>query len=246
MKIRKNYFLLFFIFFISGCSVDYHITISDNTIDEFIQIDENINNIENNTLFVGNLSYKNSIDNLYTIPQPVYNDSDSNLYNETETIDGVQYYDKEMIFSENIYGININYNHEISNYVKANTINTCYNNVSVLQNGSNLILSTNRENICFERYSILDNINIYIKFDDEKYKVVDHNADSVNQNEYYWNINRNNYNNKSIVIELEELDNEREHQNAMLVLVGIIAIICVSAIIIFIVAKNQRASKNKI
>lgn len=246
MKIRKNYFLLFFIFLISGCSVDYHITISDNTIDEFIEIDENINNIENNTLFVGNLSYKNSIDNLYTIPQPVYNDSDSNPYDEMEIIDGVEYYDKEMISSESTYGIATNYKHKLSDYVKANTINTCYNNVSVLQNGSNIVLSTSRENICFDRYSILDDINIYLKFDDKEYKVIEHNADSVNGNEYHWNINRNNYKNKSIVIELEELVAEKEYQNAMLILTVIIAIICVLATVIFIVAKKQRISKNKI
>ena len=246
MKIRKNYFLLLLIFLVSGCSVDYHITISGNTINEFVKIEENINNIENNTLFVGNLPYKDSIDNLYTIPQPVYNDSDSNPYNEMEIIEGVAYYNKEMISSDSIYGININYNHEISNYIKANTINTCYNNVSVLENGSNIILSTSRENICFERYSILDNINIYIKFDDEKYKVINHNADNVNQNEYYWNINRNNYNNKSIVIELEELVAEKEYQDAMLILTVIISVICVLAIVIFVVAKKQRESKNKI
>lgn len=245
--IKKKIIILCLFFLITtGCSVDYELEIGKDNIKELIQFTENIENGNDTNISTGQLSYKDSIDNLYKIPQPVYKDANVNPYDETQVIEGVEYYNKNMILAENQYGIEANYNHLISRYAKTKIINECYKNVSVLENAGTITLSTSRNNICFEQYSNLDIINVTITVDDELYEVTTHNADQKEENKYHWNIDRTNYSDKSIVIELERKLAEKKSQNAMAVLIGFIVVISISLLIVLFVAKNKNKSKNKI
>ncbi len=244
---QKKYILLSLLFLITtGCSVEYNIEIDQDTIKELVQFTENINDNNSGISSTEELTYRSFIDTLYTIPKAVYIDANVNPYDEMQMVDGVEYYDKKMIASETEYGLIGTYNHSIERYAKAKTINQCYKNVSVLQNGDTLTLSTSRNNFCFEQYTNLDEISIRVKIDEELYSVSSHNADYVEKNEYRWDINKDNYNDKSVVIELQKRRSSKKAQNAMAILIGFIVVIIIGLLFIFSIARGKNRRKNEI
>lgn len=242
----KAYILILFIFLITGCTINYDLEITSDSINEIVQFNENIDIINNNILNSGILSYKNAVDNLYNLPQTVYVDADRNLYDVTQVLEGVDYYSKKMNITENSYNLEANFNHLINNYGKANTINKCYKNIAVLNKNDILTISTSRNNLCFEQYKNLDKISISVSVDEKEYKLVSSNADKIENGKYYWEINRQNYSDKSILIELEELEAVRKRQNAMYFLIGFIAIICIIIGIIYLIVRKRSEDTNKI
>ncbi len=246
MRINKNYFLILFIFLLSGCTVNYDIEISKSSIKEVIEFSESTSKENDNILYKGLLSYKNAIDSLNDFPQVVYIDSNEDLYDSTYEVEGVDYYDKEIILNSSTYGIKADFTHKLKDYNRSNTVNKCYKNISVLSGSGTLTLSTSRENLCFEQYKNLETININMTINPEDYAVISSNADEIVDNKYTWNINRQNYNNKSIVIELESLEKVRERQNAIYVLIGFVVIVSIIAVVVYLFIKNQSQRKNEI
>ena len=235
---KKRIMILISLFLVTtGCSVNYEVTLDDNLLSEVLKITENQDSLTSD--------YKDLIDNIYNLPQPVYTDADVNPYDETQIIEGVEYYQKNMISSQNEYGIEIKYNHSLNEYEKSNIINRFYKNVTVLRDGNNITLSTSRNNLCFDIYDNLEEINIIINFDAKKYEVITHNADQEEKGKYYWNINSSNYNNKSVVIELEEKEIKNNQYYAW-ALIGIITVIIVCLLIVCLIARKKNQSKNKI
>ncbi len=116
-------------------------------------------------------------------------------------------------------------------------IQTCYKNFSIVENENKdgVILSTSNKNLCFDTYDILEEIKIRLKTNHE---VENHNADEVVDGEYIWKINKNNYNNKSIQINLLNKTHKKFDfrllillGSAILVIVGIVGIIVMSVYI---------------
>lgn len=114
---------------------------------------------------------------------------------------------------------------------------TCYKNFSIVENEKKdgVILSTSNKNLCFETYDILEDITIRLKTNHE---VESHNADEVVDGEYIWKINKNNYNNKSIQMNLLNKTHKKTDfrllillGGAILVIVGIVGIITLSVYI---------------
>ena len=121
-----------------------------------------------------------------------------------------------------------------NSFKKMPGIATCYKNFSILENENQdgVILSTSNKNLCFDTYDILEEITVRLKTNHE---VESHNADEVVDGEYIWKINKNNYNNKSIQINLLNKTHKKFDfrllillGSAILVIVGIIGIIVMS------------------
>lgn len=245
MKI-KIYILILFVFFITGCTVNYDIEVTSDSIKELVQINENIDNINANVLNSGILSYKNAIDNIYDLPQNVYIDADRNLYDLTQELEGVDYYSKKFNITEENYGLEASFEHLINNYQKATTINKCYKNIAVLKKNDNLTISTSRNNLCFEQYKSLDKLNIIVTINEKEYAVISSNADKIEEGKYYWEINRENYSNKSILIELEALEEVRKKQNDMYFLIGFMVVVSIIILLVYLFIKRRSEDTNKI
>lgn len=246
---KKIYIIATLLLFVTtGCTVDYEIELNDDTIGEVVQFNENIGLVQNNILPTGILTYQAAIDDLYTIPQPVYIDANSNVYDEMQIIDGVSYYDKELINDGMNYGIKGSFLHPLSDYKKSKAINKCYANISVLENDNRVVLSTSRQFLCFTQYTNLDAVNVKIKIDSKTYTVKSHNADNVDNNIYTWNITKNNSNNKSVVIEVEKnrTNEKQEKNNNVNGLIVFIAFGSIVGLVAFIVARNRNKKTNTI
>ncbi len=180
----KKIFLLSLIFILTGCSIDYNLTLDEELATENIKI--------------------NSQD-FYTFPTPAYN----NVQGSSETdekIPGVEYYDMNF----NTDYSTASYKFPLNNFKSSRAVNTCYKalTLSKTSTGSRL-LNTSNYNYCFDAYPNLDEINVNITISDN-YTIINSNADSKNSNTHSWKINRDNYKSKYIQIEYKEKPKEEE------------------------------------
>ena len=124
-------------------------------------------------------------------------------------------------------------------------VNTCYDYFTVLRNNDEesgneqLIISTSAKNYCFEMYPNLESITVNLK---TNHKVVSHNADQVNDNNYVWNINKNNASQKTMQIILSEETVFTMNWGLIFVIGGVILGIG----LIYLVIKNKSINANKI
>lgn len=249
---KKIYIIIVLLLFgTTGCTVNYNISLSSDSIEESVQFSESTSLTENNILANGTLIYQAAIDDLYMIPQPVYIDANVNVYDETQVIEGVSYYNKELIDDNENYGIKADFLHALTDYKKSKIINKCYDHISVLENNNTVVLSTGRKFQCFSKYTNLDIVNVQITIDKEAYTVKSHNADIVVDNVYTWNITKENSNNKSVVIEAMRNSNVQqngtnEKNTSYNVLLFTVIIILSIGFLTFLIMNYKRKKTNTI
>ncbi len=234
---KKKLLIIFGIFLLTGCSAEYHIEINNRqVIVEGKLLESNTSKwdqtiIENEDEEIDHNQDPNyCMDNTCEIEDGEMNSSsltyreliDLKTINEETKIEGL----KKI---EDIHGLGISTKKEFTLSSKNSLkeipgLNTCYDHISIVENENQdgMILSTSTKNLCFEIYDILEEITIHLKTNHE---VKNHNADEVVNGEYTWKINKNNYDNKSIQINLLNKTHEKRDLSLLILLGGAILII---------------------
>lgn len=242
MKVKKIIVLFFLIFILTGCTVNYDLNISDKVISENISIIDY--NEVNWDIFK---SYGS-----YSMDDTTYRDLINNYAKEDSVIysmnDNSGNYDKEIINNSNSLGIKLNYDYKLDEFYKESLIRNCYKYFSVNNDNGVYTLSTSKVFMCFNNDNpLLDRVNVKIKVD---YEVIENNADSFSDNEYIWNINKENAGNKPIILSFrvdkakgnifeEVLFNDDKVSIAII----IFALAFVIGIVIFAFIKNKKNNK---
>lgn len=208
---KKKLFFLISIFLLTGCDVNYNLVISEKKFNETITIIEDDSTKWNSNIVEDiDETYKNKIDWLENYPVYVFKKANVDPENEFNIIDGVKYYKKEKKITGNQYGINLITNGTIKEINDLRSLGYCYEFATVINNNDEYILSTSFKNNCFDTYQLLEEININITTD---MKVTSNNADSVSGNKYTWKITRANYNNKSISLAMQSINDYDQEKN---------------------------------
>ena len=171
--IKKIICLFGVLFLITGCSANYYLYINEGSISEEIS--------------VSNITFK-------IPPYSVYYDIEG--FNENgDKIPGVEYYN----MSEDGNVVTLGHIFDWNNYTRSNAAHTCLNSVKITRNeDNNYVVSTSEGFSCFDQFTGLDTINIYVVVNNDYYSVVSSNSDSYSDNEYTWTINKNNYKDRYI------------------------------------------------
>ena len=179
--------IIILLFFTTGCTCEYNLTIDDNNYQEEVKIiAENENEISN-------------FDLKWEIP------TDKEEYNYGGDPGTISNYDSDLYEYKLVNNIlTFNYNFNKDNYSNSSAVSTCYDTFTVIDYNNATIISTNSKASAFNKYPNLNNITVNIKVDKE---VINHNADRVNDNTYTWYIYKNNADNKSINITLSNRSN---------------------------------------
>ena len=182
---KKKIFLILIILLITtGCNAEYNLNISNNNYDERILL--NLNGLNNKDIYIRDWKISTDIDEYrleqdggsnYEIQKGPYKFVNNNNY---------------LIFSNSFVQ---------NDYSNSTAVWSCYSKFTMINRNDNIILSTSQKNICYEKYTHLENLTINITVDK---KVISHNADRVNGNTYTWNINRSNYNKKGINLVIDD------------------------------------------
>lgn len=231
---KKIIWLLFCVMFFTGCTVEYNLTISNDTINENISISNKIDS--SNELYYDKLST-----NTYS----QYND------------DGIKKYTvKKMKKKENtIY--NLSQKYSLKDFHQIRAISECFSASNLVKKSgedNSYILQTNKGFKCMSyEYEKIDSYEINITFDDN-YSIITHNATKVKGNKYTWQINSTNANNASISVEFKKNQNnetltdkkiEKKSFNLFIIVI-IVGIIIAIAIILILYALNLNKKRNKL
>lgn len=190
----KKIIFLIFILILSGCSVDYTLTINNSTAEE-------------NIIINGNNITSLPIPAYYTDQGPSGSEGDENF----EIDDPTKYYQTD--FKENY--ATFTYSFPNNEYINSTASHHCFKSLKLIRNSNNnLMLNTSTSSSCFNYYEELDEINININISNT-YQVVNSNADSKINNTYIWKINRSNYEDKYIHLEYKRKPtiNKEEEKN---------------------------------
>lgn len=236
-KVKKIILLLISITFLSACEANYTITINKDSINEKIEVLDNVS--QNRTVTDIMENYKRKY--------PVYDDDKIEEYDNLYVkYDGVEYYNQTYNIDDNGYHLFYEYTYPIEKFKEANSINYTYNykNITYKDNILKIAIGATNNNMKYDNN--FTNLTVNIITD---YIVLNNNADSVIGNRYIWYINKNNNDEKLINFEVDlsktqsEIDKEekiKEKKNNLLIPVLVGALIIYSIIIFVIITKRRK------
>ena len=236
---KKMVMLLIFAFLITGCNINYE-----------LNIDRQLNLLENITM---NATTDEDIQKILKFNQyvPVNIEFDDPVIFK-EKKDGVEYYSINRK-SDNSQ-LKFSYSYDVNQFNYNMIARSCYQYVTVMNQKdkktkkTELLLSTSKKFLCFDKYDNLDDVSITIT---SKYKLKETNADVVEKHKYIWNINKANANNKYIYLSLDttkrdltlwEKIQEGEYTNIFTISI----LLFIVGVIIYIFLKKKGDRKNKI
>ena len=195
--IKKVIILSFSIFILTGCEAVYNVNISDNINDELT-----INNYNISSWNEGQPSYKESIDEAIKTFNLTTNINTPGYPDIIEKLDGYNYYKKELISTQDNYGIRFTYDYNSNDY-KNNILLYFFDYMDFKNSSSSFKIDTGNSKgiLLFNNYPALDKLTINISSD---YYVNNNNADEINNNIYTWYLTKDNYLDKRVIIELDK------------------------------------------
>lgn len=226
---KRNIFLLIVLIpFLFGCSVDYNLTITDNKFLEEISIygyndSDTLKKVDNNL---------NSI--------VVARKSELSDASSRDKIKGISYYNISKIEESDKLGLKYSFEFDEDTISDSRAINDCYKKFDVVEADNKITLSNKAGNSCFLNKD-LEEININIK---TNHKVKDNNADTVKDNIYSWNINKENYATKKIYIEFytnEFVSPKKDYKKIIIYIIGIAFLSLI--VIITLTLKSRKSNK---
>lgn len=232
MKKRKIILLILVLIpLLFGCNAnaEYSLVVYDNEVSENVNL-LLMNNTDNSSKITDELEY----------PTIALDNEVFDTYTD-EKIDGVPYYTKKRIDKNGLIGINYFYKFDTDNYKDSSAFNFCYDNASFIKEDKYLILSTNKFNKCIEDYDV-DEIKIHLK---TNHKVKQNNADEVDGYNYYWRINKSNYDDKNIYIMLYKNKYVFNYEGeAIPYIIGSIIIAILVLTVIIVLRKKSKKNNN--
>ena len=194
--LKKIGILVCLLFILSGCTVNYNVTIDENNIKEDINVNDNIT--DNRT--------KEDIISFYNSWYPVYL-YDGIIDDYSTKLDDAIYYNKSNIIENgDTYNYTFSYNHKLKDYPKTTIWSLYLLNNSFITDNNKISISSGKSIQIFNN-SAITNLNINIT---TNLKVLENNADRINDNTYTWEYNLNNYRSKSVKLVLAKENNIEE------------------------------------
>ena len=225
MKKFKIIILICCIFLLSGCSVEYNLTINDTTMAESID-----------TIFEKTDENVELTDRLAKIRRTAFYNFDTR---EEE------YYDFTKRDTDQNIILNYSYNYTDNNLYKSEAVSRCYYKRIVNVTDDYIVIQTDNQVACLYKdgEKQIDDITVNIR---TNLIVEENNADNVENNVYTWNINEDNYTNKPIYIKIKKEEYKESFADQIIPIGIIILSIIVIGIIIYLVGRSKHRRNKKL
>lgn len=227
----KKCIVLLLLFLISGCDVNYNITVSNDSVMESSNFYFDVSDINSNEYYDG----KHNTSNL---PKFIDSNYRQDYFAYIYSFNDLSKYSKSISSDNN--GFNLKFNYDLEKFGGSNIFNACKKSNYTVDD-KNIVIDVSDVSNCFynDSYGSLNSIKINIKTD---LKVLKNNADSVNKNIYTWNINRDNYRNKKIYIKIKK----KIRYDNVFIGVGFLCIVILFMIFIIFIIKKKNLQNNSI
>ncbi len=226
---KKIILLLIMIIFLSGCSIEYNAIISKDNVKE--------------NIITKNEYYQTAPVPAYITEEELGDIEDESVVQDNYEFNNDIYYNMQTIDNNKYFTFTFPFNR----YVESKALNYCLKSVRIIQDQDKYILNTSGYNNCYDLYPSIEDLKINLTFLPSDFEVISNNADSIKDNVYTWNINRNNYQNKYIQVLFKKIDNEEKEitkeepkedtwvsKNKKIIIIGAFVILI---IILFIIIK---------
>jgi len=211
---KKIILLLFGIFLMSGCSVNYTVTIADHQYREQVSIQAET---------------KHESDMLQDDPWPIPAYYDAPVTSEEPVmLDGVSYLKKDVLEKNGYQSWLLSYNYPSSQYRKSTAIHSCFESIyyDYDESSNTTVFQSSVGAYCMDDYPDISNLTIQVL---TEYDILNHNADQVLGQTLIWNVTRDNYKSTSIQLALkgevdgpkqEEKEVNQDHTGFALIILG--------------------------
>lgn len=226
---KRKLFLLFIIFLLSGCTVNYNLTIDNDTALENIKISIPTEDATEKE-FESQVKHK----------RPVYF-GEKKYYDMTYDNDGDNYH------------VDYIYKHNINNLHKSSFLNNCYATNNIKVSDEQISISTSNVFRCINLDDGLhtDAVDVNIT---TKLKVLNNNADEINNNTYTWHMDGYDYSNKPIKLVLQKnkkisdsiITFNKKNSNTFNSINVIFLILPIVLAIIYLFIKAKKSKNNEI
>jgi len=233
---KSKYILLsvFLIVVCTGCSVTY-----DLNIDKELNLNESININSHSSSEVTKISD-------FKVFYPINYEADNPLVFERR-VDGVEYYD--VTKNDDNTEITFNYKYNVDLYLNNVFARNCYEYVTAMdyfnkdKKRNELLLSTSKKFLCFDKNESLDEVTVKIH---TKRKVYDNNADEVKGKTYIWHINKDNKDDRAIIMNVSSTKGDKlsfwQRNMIFIVFIGVFIV----GLIIYFFGRKRSGRINKI
>src|SRR5574344_115249 len=216
---KKILFLIIVLFSLVGCSAKYEMDISYGSVYEKVTV-----------TFPYNKDDKELIQAYIDNKQPITN----NPYDE-------KYYEVESKTIGGTVSLSYNYNYTKSEFDDTRLARQCYEYFNYANTNNGILINTSETFNCLTYdYMNLDEIEIVITA--KNYDVVETNADKSKNGTYTWIINKDNYQNKPIRLNLKQQPVKEEGKSYYFFIIlgiSISVLIVLVGLIIFFVKQKQ-------
>ena len=244
---------ILFSMFLIGCEATYNVNIDGNSVSEDVSFIEQDSSKYDTVLFSHtDITYKSSIYENAKWPTGAFYLKNGDPY-EPVIMDGVEYYNQDLIDDNEGLGIKYDYNFTLDNYRESNAARSCFKNFGFGNGDKKISIYANDATYCFNGHKMLDKVTINLK---TTYPVISHNADKFDKdnNTYTWNVTTKNAESKIIKMELsKDLDYKPEkdskvilEENNFITMIIAFAVFALVGGIIVLILYNKSKTTNKI
>lgn len=223
MKKIKLVFLICFSIILSGCDVEYNLTIDEDYMTESVDF-----------------LYPKSDENKEIVND--YLESDYMAYYDMD-LEKEFSYEKTKIDNDDNVGLNLTYTYSGDYLQKSSLLDRCYYKKSITKTDTRVVITTDGINTCFyqDNNRNIDTLKVNIT---TEYKVLKNDADEVNGNTYTWNIDENNYQNKPINMKIDLTTKKADYSFFIKIGIAIgIIILIIGFIALFMFLKHKKNNK---
>jgi len=215
---KKILFTAIICLFLTGCTLNYNLEITDNTFEETIT-----GNVLNSELVNDDDATDiNNYDYFLSIHQPVFKNDNSIFYNKTlnNTTNGIDF--------EYTYSFNEN------NFMNSRILNECFDNY-------NFKVEDNKYYIQLSGQFKCNYVNTKISLTTD-YKVLAHNADNNNKNTYTWTIEKDNSQDVDLFISIDKSETNNNFSLGWNIFktIGLIILLLLSGTCIYMLKKKEQ------
>lgn len=186
-RIRKFGFFFLFLLLFTGCTANYEIEIKDGKVQENFAVINKDKTTWNDD--VNGTTYSDLIEDYVDYAPPVYEYlifGGDELTDEEK--DALTTYRSRKISSTNELGVELSYSFDIDRYLDSAVLNYySFGLEKEITEDNILTLSTSSIRGLFDRYPLLDEINVVLK---TNHIVLSHNADKSGQGVFTWNVTK--------------------------------------------------------
>ena len=198
---------------LSGCTFEYNVEITKDTIKE-----DNIVYVEGAD--AANVSFLvESIVNRYTGPT-----------NSLGT------YDQSVVNRNGRLGMSYKKDYSMHDYNYSVSFSACYDVYKAVKDDEEIIIATDSYFNCFDKYSELEAVTINLI---SHYEVISSNADMQDGNKLTWNIDRSNASNKSINVILDPNSIVVTNNNYDMAIILVLLLVLIGVIVLFVKVKGK-------